>query len=98
MIIQVTEAISDCDCHRLMMMYDQHAHLSEIRDQMNDILQVGPTKPSLQARLAWKGSAISGMRDSVIEPHSPDRPIWLLHEAPVALNVGGYAALRISTR
>jgi len=33
MIIQVTEAISDCDCHRLMMMYDQHAHLSEIRDQ-----------------------------------------------------------------
>jgi hypothetical protein len=23
---------------------------------------------------------------------------WLLHEAPVALNVGGYAALRISTR
>jgi hypothetical protein len=67
--------ISDCDCHRLMMMYDQHAHLSEIRDQMNDILQVGPTKPSLQARLAWMGSAISGMRDSVIEPHSPDRPI-----------------------
>jgi hypothetical protein len=25
-------------------------------------------------------------------------PQWLLHEAPVALNVGGYAALRISTR
>jgi hypothetical protein len=23
---------------------------------------------------------------------------WLLHEAPVAPNVGGYAALRISTR
>jgi hypothetical protein len=26
------------------------------------------------------------------------RDRWLLHEAPVALNVGGYAALRISTR
>ena len=25
-------------------------------------------------------------------------PEWLLHEAPVSLNVGGYAALRISTR
>jgi len=28
----------------------------------------------------------------------PERHRWLLHEAPVALNVGGYAALRISTR
>jgi glutathione S-transferase len=27
-----------------------------------------------------------------------DFALWLLHEAPVALNVGGYAALRISTR
>jgi hypothetical protein len=29
---------------------------------------------------------------------TPEPRGWLLHEAPVALNVGGYAALRISTR
>jgi hypothetical protein len=33
MIIQVTETISDGDCQRLMMLYDQHAHLSAIKDQ-----------------------------------------------------------------
>jgi predicted 2-oxoglutarate/Fe(II)-dependent dioxygenase YbiX len=33
MIIQVTETISDSDCQRLMMLYNQHAHFSGIKDQ-----------------------------------------------------------------
>src|ERR1700758_4006979 len=33
MIIQVTETINDGDCQRLMMLYDQHAHFSAIKDQ-----------------------------------------------------------------
>ena len=49
--------------------------------------------------LSAEGAIVLGPVTNVSEAlECVKRRGWLLHEAPVALNVGGYAALRISTR